>query len=634
MVAPVHRRKQRSSSLVLVFLALAALGGSAAGAAEPAVITGRVTDRSSGQPMAGVEVAGLGFEDGAEAGPAITDADGRYRLEIAEPSPSYAVFTRGTAGYVDEIHPDIVCRDGAAFYTFPYGHWIACFDSVSPAPVPAISGTETGGIDFALDAGGWIAGRITAAETGEPYSQAQVLISDLDARRVAGAYADPEGFYRVDRLRAGEYLVNTAVYEDAATNELFDGLPCGWFPGLCAGRDGGTPVRVELGRETGGIDFRLQRSGSIAGTVVDAETGEPIPLLTVRIVGDLLTGTDTTDFEGRYGIGELPRGAYRLTTEAPDIDPWANQIWPGTPCTLGLWQSCGPSQGDPVEVRSGEAVGGIDFALQRRAGAPCTPSPIAACLAGGRFQVSVTGGSAEDGLARLIPLTGSTSAFSFFAADNPEVVVRVIDACATFDRFWVFAAGLSHLFAGVEVVDTVSGEIWRTQSNGFHSFVPHLDTDAFATCGAEAERQPFPEPGALAGPGAPSGSAPAEGSASASCVPSAARLCLSGGRFAVEADWQGPAGDAGPATAVTLGDRAGFFWFFRASQPELVVKVLDACRGPAPRGHWFFAAGLTDLGVSLRVTDLASGASREYLSPPGTPFAPVQDTGTFGVCLP
>lgn len=102
-------------------------------------------------------------------------------------------------------------------------------------------------------------------------------------------------------------------------------------------------------------------------------------------------------------------------------------------------------------------------------------------------------------------------------------------------------------------------------------------------------------------------------------------LCLAGDRFEVRADWS--TGTAqGQGTGERLTADTGYFWFFRDSNVEVVVKVLDGC---AVNGHhWVFAAGLTDVGVSLSIRDTQS-EDRRYENPRGTPFQPIQDTAAF-----
>ena len=110
------------------------------------------------------------------------------------------------------------------------------------------------------------------------------------------------------------------------------------------------------------------------------------------------------------------------------------------------------------------------------------------------------------------------------------------------------------------------------------------------------------------------------------CVPEAGALCASG-RFRVTAAWE-TAAATGPAGAVQSTTESGTFWFFSPANLELDVKVLDGC---GVNGKWWvFAAGLTDVGVTITVTDTVSGLQRSYGSPRGKPFAPIQDTAAFG----
>jgi len=107
-------------------------------------------------------------------------------------------------------------------------------------------------------------------------------------------------------------------------------------------------------------------------------------------------------------------------------------------------------------------------------------------------------------------------------------------------------------------------------------------------------------------------------------------LCLNGGRFRVEVDWQTPQGTSGAGHARQLTDDTGTFWFFDSNNLEMVVKSLDACSFASR--FWLFAGGLTNVEVMTTVTDTLTGEARHYRNPQRTAFAPILDTGAFGTC--
>jgi len=72
---------------------------------------------------------------------------------------------------------------------------------------------------------------------------------------------------------------------------------------------------------------------------------------------------------------------------------------------------------------------------------------------------------------------------------------------------------------------------------------------------------------------------------------------------------------------------SGYFWFFGPQNAEIVVKIVDACS--LSSNFWFFAAGMTDVGVDLVVRDTKTGAVRRYSTPLGSAFTPIQDTSAF-----
>jgi hypothetical protein len=119
-----------------------------------------------------------------------------------------------------------------------------------------------------------------------------------------------------------------------------------------------------------------------------------------------------------------------------------------------------------------------------RALAESCSDDTALCLLGGRFRLTATWETSDGqhGTGRTRQLTDETGYFWFFAENNVEVVVKVLDACGPFGRFWVFAAGLTNVAVDLRVEDTLTGAV-RTYSNPLGKpFQPLQDTNAFATC--------------------------------------------------------------------------------------------------------------------------------------------------------
>jgi hypothetical protein len=99
-------------------------------------------------------------------------------------------------------------------------------------------------------------------------------------------------------------------------------------------------------------------------------------------------------------------------------------------------------------------------------------------------------------------------------------------------------------------------------------------------------------------------------------------------RFVVRVLWSANAGSDSVATSEQLGPSHGYFWFYSSDNPEIFVKMVSACSTPHRR-VWFFASGLTNLGVLIEVTDRSTSQTRTYVNPIGSPFAPILDTGGF-----
>ena len=120
------------------------------------------------------------------------------------------------------------------------------------------------------------------------------------------------------------------------------------------------------------------------------------------------------------------------------------------------------------------------------------------------------------------------------------------------------------------------------------------------------------------------------GAAGPTCKPNDTTLCVGNGRFSVQATFDAGGGNAGQAHAVPLTNDTGYLWFFSASNVEVVVKVLNGCA--LNSRFWVFAGGLTNVKVTMTVTDIQTQTIKTYHNPPMTEFQPIQDTSAFATC--
>jgi predicted esterase len=116
----------------------------------------------------------------------------------------------------------------------------------------------------------------------------------------------------------------------------------------------------------------------------------------------------------------------------------------------------------------------------------CAPSATALCLNRGRFRVEVSWrdfqGNAGPGRVVAGAAAADSGLFWFFAPDNWEMLVKVLDGCALNGRFWVFAAATTSVEYALVVTDTLSGAVARYDNPPGRAAPAITDTQAFATC--------------------------------------------------------------------------------------------------------------------------------------------------------
>lgn len=116
--------------------------------------------------------------------------------------------------------------------------------------------------------------------------------------------------------------------------------------------------------------------------------------------------------------------------------------------------------------------------------APCVEGAQTLCLNQGRFKTTVQWKTpdGESGPGVVIPFTHESGVVWFFSATNLELMIKVLDACGPFDRFWVFLGGITNVEFTVTVVDTETGKV-RVYFNEQGQVANAVtDTSAFATC--------------------------------------------------------------------------------------------------------------------------------------------------------
>jgi hypothetical protein len=111
----------------------------------------------------------------------------------------------------------------------------------------------------------------------------------------------------------------------------------------------------------------------------------------------------------------------------------------------------------------------------------CIEDDDSLCLLGDRFKIEVVWRLADGrtGSGHMVPVSGSSGLVWFFADDNIEMLVKVLDGCAISNTRWVFFAATTNVDFTVEVTDTVTGVTKEYKNPGGNAAAPVQDTFTF-----------------------------------------------------------------------------------------------------------------------------------------------------------
>ncbi|MCJ7575497.1 MAG: carboxypeptidase regulatory-like domain-containing protein [Dehalococcoidia bacterium] len=253
-----------------------------------------------------------------------TAEDGSYSITV--PGGWYYVEARSNPTYIGE------------YYTDAYSHSAA-------TPILVTAPYDTSDIDFVLDVGGTISGHVYREDGFTPIPNMSIIIDGINSPFFWGyARTEADGSYSV-ALPIGNYNVWAFGNSEYAA-EFYDNAYYEYEA---------TPVAVTVPDDTPGIDFILERGGTISGFVYD-EDGMPLPgghvYTDYPISGHIsnFRGFRTAD-NGSYTITGLQPGNYEVQAEATGhIDEYYDNVYESSEAT-------------PVQVTAHSNTPGINFHL-------------------------------------------------------------------------------------------------------------------------------------------------------------------------------------------------------------------------------------------------------------------------------
>jgi 5-hydroxyisourate hydrolase-like protein (transthyretin family) len=256
---------------------------------------------------------------------------GRYRLQVID-AEGMLVHTRSDIDVtlspddlVESTRQDLVLEDAKPRHV------------ASPAAI-------------APQASGQITGRVTGSDTGQPIAQLDVRLTTLGGGYLDDVTTDSTGGYALSGIASGSYL----VYFDAAGTDYQPE----WHNSQPS-QASATPVVVQDGIATNGIDAVLEPGGTIAGSItLPYDVGAPYRVTITASSAAFATSVELDDTEIMYGfyhISGLPSGRYtvRVVVNSPG-DVLIPQYY---------GQAFDPAAAHPVDVTAPSTTDGIDVTI-------------------------------------------------------------------------------------------------------------------------------------------------------------------------------------------------------------------------------------------------------------------------------
>ena len=301
-------------------------------------------------------------------------------------------------GYIDQIYPGIACP------------WLSCGGTTGTALT--VAGTDLTGVNYSLSKGATLSGKVRRASDSAPLEFVLIEAFNAAGKKVGQVTTQPDGGYTLYGLPTGSYFVQT-TNQLGYLDKLYNAVACDPF----CNPVNGNAVAVTAPNATTGIDFSLDQSATIGGTVSDGGPAANVSVEVYGAIGNLLR-TTTTAANGGYQFKDLAGGRYYVRTR--NATGRADALYSAKPC---VGSACQVRLGTPIVVAAGGTASGINLAL-------AAPAIVTGTVTDQSSSSAMSGVSVQllddRGAVAFTTTTSATGAYRFYAlaTGNYHVVTR------------------------------------------------------------------------------------------------------------------------------------------------------------------------------------------------------------------
>lgn len=285
-----------------------------------ATLTGQMVETGTGNPVETLNVSITKPGDPTFRWFTLATFDGLGNYTVRGiPGGTYHVYL--TANYdvnlhIPEVYNNIQCNVCSSL----------AYDGMG-SPVNLSNGFTQSGIDFTLDVGASIQGKVLDNVSVNPlqdYSLVMIFNETnylMSSQLIEGVLQNPgaTGSYTIGGLLPGTYFAQGGDWgQDYYIRELYANMHCPWSG--CDRGAGGTPINLGPGEQRVGVNFQLELGGKISGNVTDALSGLPINdpnqyLQFYDASGNVAGGAFVDPITGDYTAARaMPAGSYAVRT--------------------------------------------------------------------------------------------------------------------------------------------------------------------------------------------------------------------------------------------------------------------------------------------------------------------------------